>query len=78
MNIQGQFVSDDERAASRLIEQACTILKGVRGDMPESFAPRRLRQESITIERRVFVSRYLIAGPVVPPLHTSFFVSVIL
>ncbi|HKG99457.1 MAG TPA: hypothetical protein VKB08_01865, partial [Bradyrhizobium sp.] len=39
MNIQGQFASDDERAARRLIEQAGTILKGLRGDMPESFAP---------------------------------------
>src|SRR2546421_6331737 len=38
MNIQGQFVSDDERAARCLIEQAGTILKGLRGDMPESFA----------------------------------------
>ena len=38
----------------------------------------RLRQETITIEGRVFVFRYLISGPVVPPLHTSFFVSVIL
>src|SRR5215213_1810488 len=39
MNIQGQFASDDERAARRLVEQAGTILKGPRGDMPESFAP---------------------------------------
>src|SRR5947209_531987 len=39
MNIQGQFTSDEERAARRLIEQAGTILKGLRGDMPESFAP---------------------------------------
>src|SRR2546423_15093028 len=39
MNIQGQFTSDDERASRRLIEQAGTILKGLRGDMPESFAP---------------------------------------
>src|SRR5205085_3486623 len=39
MNIQGQFTSDDDRAARRLIEQAGTILKGLRGDMPESFAP---------------------------------------
>jgi glutamate dehydrogenase len=39
MNIQGQFASDDERAARRLVEQAGTILKGLRGDMPESFAP---------------------------------------
>src|SRR4051794_27887735 len=39
MNIQGQFSSDEERAARRLIEQAGTVLKGLRGDMPESFAP---------------------------------------
>src|SRR2546421_1561433 len=39
MNIQGQFTSDEERAGRRLIEQAGTILKGLRGDMPESFAP---------------------------------------
>jgi len=39
MNIQGQFGSDDERAARRSIEQAGTILRGLRGDMPESFAP---------------------------------------
>src|SRR5436305_13865342 len=39
MNIQGQFTSDDERAARRLIERAGTILRGLRGDMPESFAP---------------------------------------
>src|SRR3989440_6048614 len=38
MNIQGQFVSDDERAARCLIEQAGTILKGLGGDRPESFA----------------------------------------
>ena len=38
MNIQGQFVSDEDRAARRLIEQAGTILNGLRGDMPESFA----------------------------------------
>ena len=38
MNIQAQFGSDEERAARRLIEQAGTILKGLRGDMPESFA----------------------------------------
>ena len=37
MNVQPQFGSDDERAARRLIEQAGTILKGLRGDMPESF-----------------------------------------
>jgi glutamate dehydrogenase len=39
MNIQGQFVSDEDRAARRLIDQAGTILKGLRGDMPESFPP---------------------------------------
>src|ERR1044071_2939532 len=39
MTIQGQFGSDEERAARRLIEQAGPILKGLRGDMPESFAP---------------------------------------
>ncbi len=38
MNIEGQFSSDEERAARRLLEQAATILKGLRGDMPESFA----------------------------------------
>src|SRR3954468_24027864 len=37
MNVQPQFGSDEERAARRLIEQAGTILKGLRGDMPESF-----------------------------------------
>jgi glutamate dehydrogenase len=39
MNIQGQFVSDEDRAARRLVEQTGTILKGLRGDMPESFPP---------------------------------------
>ena len=39
MNVQPQFGSDEERAARRLIEQAGTILKGLRGDMPESFPP---------------------------------------
>src|SRR5205085_2148552 len=39
---------------------------------------RRLWQETITIERRIFAFRYLISGPVVPPLHTILFVSVIL
>ena len=38
MNIQAQFGGDEERVARRLIEQAGTILKGLRGDMPESFA----------------------------------------
>ena len=36
MNVQPQFDSDEERAARRLIEQAGTILKGRRGDMPEA------------------------------------------
>ena len=39
MNIQGQFGGDEEYQARRLIEQSGTILKGLRGDMPESFAP---------------------------------------
>ena len=39
MNVQPQFGSDEERAARRLIEQAGTILKGLRGDLPESFPP---------------------------------------
>ena len=39
MNIQGQFGGDEEYAARRLVEQAGTILKGLRGDMPESFTP---------------------------------------
>src|SRR3954466_1639759 len=38
MNVRPQFGSDEESAARRLIEQAGTILKGLRGDMPESFA----------------------------------------
>jgi glutamate dehydrogenase len=38
MNIQGQFATEDEQASRRLIEQVGTILKGLRGDMPESFA----------------------------------------
>src|SRR5262245_7318147 len=38
MNIQGQFATEDDQAARRLIEQAGTILRGLRGDMPESFA----------------------------------------
>jgi glutamate dehydrogenase len=38
MNVQPQFDSDEQRAARRLIEQAGTILKGLRGDLPESFA----------------------------------------
>jgi glutamate dehydrogenase len=37
MNVQPQFGGDEERGARRLIEQAGTILKGLRGDMPESF-----------------------------------------
>src|SRR5882757_4526247 len=39
MNIQAQFGGDEEYAGRRLVEQAGTILKGLRGDMPESFAP---------------------------------------
>ena len=39
MNIQGQFIGDEERAARRLIEQAGIIIKSARGDVPESFAP---------------------------------------
>ena len=38
MNVQPQFGSDEERAARRLIEQAGSILKGLRGGIPESFA----------------------------------------
>jgi glutamate dehydrogenase len=37
MNVQPQFGSDEERAARRLIEQAGTILKGLRGGISESF-----------------------------------------
>jgi glutamate dehydrogenase len=39
MNIQGQFVSDEDRAARRLVEQAQIIIKSVRGDVPDSFQP---------------------------------------
>ena len=39
MNFQGQIGGDEEYVARRLVEQAGTILKGLRGDMPESFAP---------------------------------------
>src|SRR5215467_7872454 len=39
MNVQGQFVSDDDRAVRRLIEQAQIIVKSVRGDVPDSFLP---------------------------------------
>ena len=39
MNVQAQFGGDEEYAARRLVEQAGTILKGLRGDMPESFTP---------------------------------------
>src|ERR1051325_1217764 len=39
MNIQGQFVSDEDRAVRRLIEQAQIIIKSARGDVPESFLP---------------------------------------
>jgi len=37
MNIQGQFISDEDRAVRRLIEQAQIIIKSVRGDVPDSF-----------------------------------------
>ena len=37
MNLQPQFGSDEERAARRLIEQASSILKGLRGGISESF-----------------------------------------
>ena len=43
MNVQRQFGSDEERAARRLIEQAGAILKGLRGDMPESFVAAAVR-----------------------------------
>jgi glutamate dehydrogenase len=39
MNVQGQFVSDEDRAVRRLIEQAGIIIKSARGDLPESFPP---------------------------------------
>jgi glutamate dehydrogenase len=39
MNIEGQFVSDEDRAVRRLIEQAQIIVKSVRGDVPDSFLP---------------------------------------
>jgi glutamate dehydrogenase len=39
MNIQGQFVSDEDRAVRRLIEQAQIIIKSSRGDVPDSFLP---------------------------------------
>src|ERR1041385_4638690 len=39
MNIQGQFISDEDRAVRRLIEQAGIIIKSARGDLPESFPP---------------------------------------
>ena len=39
MNIQGQFATDEDRAARRLIERAGIIIKSARGDVPESFAP---------------------------------------
>jgi glutamate dehydrogenase len=38
MNVQPYFGSEEERIARRLIEQAGTILKGLRGGIPESFA----------------------------------------
>src|SRR5947209_4670569 len=37
MNIQGQFVSDEDRAVRRLVEQAQIIIKSSRGDVPDSF-----------------------------------------
>src|SRR5437868_7553888 len=37
MNIQGQFISDEDRAVRRLIEQAQIIIKSSRGDVPDSF-----------------------------------------
>ena len=39
MNIQGQFISEEDRAARRLVEQAQIIIKSARGDVPESFLP---------------------------------------
>ena len=40
MNVQGQqFISDEDRAIRRLIEQAQIIVKSVRGDVPDSFLP---------------------------------------
>src|ERR1041385_4996694 len=39
MNIQGKFISDEDRAVRRLIEQAGIIIKSARGDLPESFPP---------------------------------------
>ena len=39
MNVLGQFVSDEDRAVRRLIEQAQIIIKSSRGDVPDSFLP---------------------------------------
>src|SRR5437868_10899308 len=38
MAIEGLLDTDEERAAHRLIEQASTVLTGLRGDLPEHFA----------------------------------------
>jgi glutamate dehydrogenase len=38
MDLQGVLDTDEERAARRLIQQAATILSGLRGDIPERFA----------------------------------------
>jgi glutamate dehydrogenase len=38
MTIEGLLDTEEERAAHRLIEQASTVLTGLRGDLPERFA----------------------------------------
>ena len=38
MALEGLLDTDQERAGRRLIQQAGTILTGLRGDMPENFA----------------------------------------
>ena len=38
MGVEGLLATEEERAGRRLIEQAGTILTGLRGDMPEAFA----------------------------------------
>ena len=38
MAVEGLLDTDEERAGRRLIHQAATILTGLHGDMPESFA----------------------------------------
>ena len=38
MALEGLLDTEDQRAARRLIERAATILTGLHGDMPESFA----------------------------------------